>query len=236
MATVGSLEALRELNRLRVVDALRRRGSASRSDLARHTGLSRTTVATLVTDLQARGLVVDIPADSTQPEQTGRGRPPTLLRLDLSVGAALGLDFGHTHMRVALGDLASTVLAERRLELEIDHASTAAFDAAVALIDDVLNEAGVPRDDVIGVGMGLSGPIELSGRVGRTVILPDWVGKNAARELSMRLGLHVEADNDANLGALAEVTSGAARGLTDVVYVMVSSCVPASPFESSGGR
>ncbi len=51
MATVGSLEALRELNKLRVIDALRQRGTASRSELARHTGLSRTTVATLVSDL-----------------------------------------------------------------------------------------------------------------------------------------------------------------------------------------
>ena len=57
----GSLRGLRELNRLRVVETLRRRGSASRSDLARLTGLSRTTVASLVTDLQTSGLVVERP-------------------------------------------------------------------------------------------------------------------------------------------------------------------------------
>jgi ROK family protein/regulatory Crp family protein len=55
----GSLEDLRELNRLRVVDELRRRGSASRGDVARATGLSRTTVTTLVTDLQERVLIVE---------------------------------------------------------------------------------------------------------------------------------------------------------------------------------
>jgi hypothetical protein len=56
---VGSLEDLRELNRVRVVDELRRRGGASRGDIARATGLSRTTVTTLVTDLQERGLIVE---------------------------------------------------------------------------------------------------------------------------------------------------------------------------------
>ena len=61
MAMAGSLEALRELNRLRVIDALRQRGTASRSEIARHTGLSRTTVTTLVNDLQAKGLVVEQP-------------------------------------------------------------------------------------------------------------------------------------------------------------------------------
>ena len=51
--------SLRERNRLLVVDALRRRGLASRSDLARLTGLSRTTVGSVVAALQARGLVVE---------------------------------------------------------------------------------------------------------------------------------------------------------------------------------
>ena len=54
-----SFGTTRELNRLRVVDALRRAGTASRSDLARATGLSRTTVASLVADLQDRGLIVE---------------------------------------------------------------------------------------------------------------------------------------------------------------------------------
>ena len=55
----GSLESLRERNRRELLDALRRRGSASRADLARLTGLSRSTVSTLVSDLQASGLVVE---------------------------------------------------------------------------------------------------------------------------------------------------------------------------------
>src|SRR6185295_17720784 len=55
----GSLESLRERNRLRVVEALRQRGAISRSDIARQTGLSRSTVSSLVADLQAEGLVVE---------------------------------------------------------------------------------------------------------------------------------------------------------------------------------
>src|SRR3954451_23049272 len=98
MKDVGSLATLREVNRLRVVDALRRRGTASRSDLARLTGLSRTTVATLVADLQSRGLVVErAEAEDAATEAPARGRPPVLLSLDPSAGAAVGLDFGHRH-------------------------------------------------------------------------------------------------------------------------------------------
>src|SRR5262245_44537482 len=220
----GSLEGLRERNKLRVIEALRQQGTASRSDLARLTGLSRTTITSLVTDLQRHGLVIEL-AGGLGIEPLGRGRPPTLLRLDPSAGTALGVYFGHDHVRVAAADLSSTVLADRKRMLDVDHSATAALEAAVALVEAVLDETGIGYSDVIGVGMGISGPVDLSGTVGHTVILPDWQGLNAGAELSRRLDLPVTVDNDANLGALAEVSLGAARGLTAVRCVMVSSGV-----------
>src|SRR5919205_610899 len=75
----GSLEALREANRLRVVDALRREGSASRTDLVKLTGLSRTTITTLVGDLHARGLVIEDANGGDRGERPGRGRPALLV-------------------------------------------------------------------------------------------------------------------------------------------------------------
>ncbi len=223
MATAGSLEALRELNRLRVIDALRQRGTASRSEIARHTGLSRTTVTTLVNDLQARGLVVELPLA----EIHGRGRPPTLLRLDPSVGAVVGIHFDHHHLRVAVADLSSTVLAEQWEGLDVDRAAEEALDSAAELVEVVLAEAGIERERVVGVGVALAGPVSRDGTVGSTVILPGWEGLNALDELTRRLDLQVAVDNDANLGALAEVSFGAGRGMSDVIYLMVSSGVGA---------
>jgi predicted NBD/HSP70 family sugar kinase len=225
----GSLEALREANRSRVIDALRHEGSASRTDLVRITGLSRTTITTLVGDLQERGLVVEQEEDAVErPERPGRGRPPVLLRLAPSAGAALGLDFGHRHVRVAVADLSSTVLAERRIDVDVDAAAATALDAAAELVTEVLRDTGVERSQVVGAGMGLPGPIDRrTGTVGSSVILPGWAGLRAAEELSRRIDFHVEVDNDANLGALAEFSLGAGRGLEDVVYVKVSSGIGA---------
>jgi predicted NBD/HSP70 family sugar kinase len=221
---LGTFGTQRELNRLRVVDALRRAGTASRSELARMTGLSRTTVATLVSDLQGRGLIVE-QADARQP--SGRGRPPVLLRLDAAAGAALGLDFGHRHVRVALADLSSTVLAERFVQLDVDGAPEEALDAAAELASSVLAEADVERSRVIGAGMALSAPIDSEKGVVGSTVLPGWAGIQAGEELSRRLEIAVELDNDANLGALAEVSFGAGRGFADVVYVMMSSGIGA---------
>jgi predicted NBD/HSP70 family sugar kinase len=227
-AADGSLEALRERNRIRVIDALRRSGTATRSELAGMTGLSRTTVATLVADLQAAGLVVEPGGDDAATRSGSRGRPPALLRLDPSAGAALGVDFGHTHVRVALADLSSTLLAEATARVEVDHEADRALDTAAALVAQVLESAGVDRARVVGVGMGLPGPYDRGRRVvNSSTILPGWVGRDPADELGRRIDVQVEVDNDANLGALGELVFGAGRGVANAVYVKMSTGIGA---------
>lgn len=223
----GSLESLRELNRLRVVETLRERGTASRAEIARHTGLSRSTVSSLVADLQAHGLVVDHP-DSEILTSMPTGRPPTLLALDRSVGAVLGIDFGHDRILAAVSDLSRTILAETVRDLDVDNNAKGALDLGAELVEDLLEEVGLDRADVIGVGIALSGPIDHQrGAVHDTSILPGWAGLEVAAEMSRRLGLPVHLDNDANLGALAEVTLGAGREARNALYVMISSGIGA---------
>jgi predicted NBD/HSP70 family sugar kinase len=221
---VGSLESLRDSNRSRVIDALRRRGSASRSDLARLTGLSRTTVTTLVADLHTRGLIVEESQGPAHAETGSRGRRPAFLRLAPSAGAALGIDFGHRLIRVAVADLGSTVLAEQTIELDVDAAACAAMEAASELTEVVLAAAQIQRSQIIGAGVGIPGPIDhATGAVASMTILPGWSGVSAGRELERLLEIPVRVDNDANLGALGEVTYGAGQGLSDVVYVRLTS-------------
>jgi predicted NBD/HSP70 family sugar kinase len=226
--------SLRERNSLRVIDLLREHGTASRADIARWTGLSRSTVSSLVSDLQDSGLVVEQDGETAR-TRAGAGRPPVLLALEPAAGVALGVDFGHSHLRVAVADLSSRILAERHQRLDVDRAATEALDAAAELVDEVLAEAGVGRGDVVAVGMGLPGPIDrITGVVGSSVILPGWAGLRPAAELERRIGMGVEVDNDANLGALAEVMFGVARGAGDVIYLKVSSGIGAGVV--MGGR
>jgi predicted NBD/HSP70 family sugar kinase len=218
----GSLESLRERNRLRVVDLLRHRGSASRAEIARETGLSRTTVSSLVADLIEVGMLNEI-ADPGDGRASQAGRPPILLALSGSTGALVGVDFGHSHLRVAVADLAFNVLAEAEVDVETDLGSEVSLDTAANLVSQVLTEAAVDRSQVLGAGMGLPGPIELdSGRVDSRRILPGWVDVDPAEELAARLGIPVHIDNDANAGALGESRLGAGRDSQVMAYVRLS--------------
>jgi len=223
----GSLETLRRLNRLRVIDALRDEGLISRAEIARRTGLSRSTVSSLVSELQADGLVVERSEPAAAHGDQG-GRPPILLSFDASAGVAVGIDFDHHHVRVAVSDLSSRILVERELQLDTDHAAHEGLDAAAELVGELLAEAGVDQARVIGAGMCLPGPIHRpTGVVGSTAILPGWVGVAAAEEMHSRLDLPILVDNDANLAALAEAAFGAGRDAKDLVYLMISSGIGA---------
>ena len=222
----GSLASLRRLNRRRVISALREHGMVSRAEIARRTGLSRTTVSSLVSELQSDGLVVEREEPGAAHGEQG-GRPPILLSFDASAGAALGIDFGHDRVRVAVADLSSNILAERAAPIDTDHAAHEGLDVAIELIGEALDEAGVDRSRVIGAGLGLPGPIHGDGVSGSSAILPGWVGVAAGEEMHLRLDVPVSVENDANLGALAEFTHGAGRGATDLVYVEVSSGIGA---------
>src|SRR3954471_13095135 len=192
----GSLRSLRDANRRRVIEALGQRGVASRADLARATGLSRSTVSSVVADLQRAGLVTERPAADGSASESGVGRPPVMIALDRSAGAVAGVDFGHSHVAVALADLSHTVIAELWRELDVDHAARDGLDAAADLFEQATHEAAIEPTSVLGVGMGVPGPIHLPNHtIGSTSILPGWVGVDAGRELSERLGLPVRVEN-----------------------------------------
>src|ERR1044072_7908275 len=165
----GSLESLRRLNRLRVIRALRDEGQISRADIARRTGLSRSTVSSLVADLQADGLVIERPEPGSAYGAQG-GRPPILLSFDASAGAAAGVGFGPSHLRVA-----GSALASPARPLTTDHAAQEGLEMAAELVVETLADAGVAREAVIGAGMGLPGPIDQGeGMGGSSPILPGW--------------------------------------------------------------
>jgi predicted NBD/HSP70 family sugar kinase/biotin operon repressor len=216
--------SMRARNRRQLLDLLRENGALSQAEIARKTGLSRTTVSTLVAELRGLGLLVEAVQEGGRPDVGAQGgRPPVMLALDDSAGTAVGVDVGHGHLRVAVANLARTVLAEHVRELDVGQDAARTLDIAAEMVQDALAESGVDTARVIGVGLGLPGPIDRArGVVASGSILPDWHGVKAADELSTRVGLPVGLDNDANLAALAETLWGGGRGCAHVVYVKLS--------------
>ncbi len=216
----GSQSALSESNQNRIVEALVRGGPSSQAELARLTGLSTATVSNLVKIMTARGQVAVEPT-------TRSGRRALLVRLADTESVAIGIDFGRSHVRVVVATPGYTTRAEEFRELPLGHRAEEGLDLADQLITRLLADSGIPSSAVLGVGVGIPGPIDRrTNTVVQGAILPEWVGIPLS-ELEERLHFPVAFDNDANLGALAEVTWGPHGGVQDLVFVKIGSGIGA---------
>src|SRR5207302_7235415 len=147
--------SVRDRSRTTVIAKLREHGVISQAQIARETGLSRTTVSGVVSELRDRGLLVDVDPRDDHPRSGSRGgRPPVFISLTHEAGAVIGIDFGHSHVRVMAADLGHTVLAERQRQLRVDGDAVGALDSAAELVEEVIREAGLKRSMVLGAAMG----------------------------------------------------------------------------------
>ncbi|GAA2399358.1 ROK family transcriptional regulator [Actinomadura vinacea] len=210
-----------------VLNELRGEVFLTRAELIERTGLSRSSVSGAVAALLSDGLLTERTA-GPDPGNRRPGRPVAGLSLTPAAGLVAAVDFGHSHLSVAVADMSLRVLNEHTIEFDVAGSKDAALRAAEEEIRAALAPLPRPREPVA-VGMGLPAPVLAADQsVVTGSILPGWSGTRPAAELGDRLGLPVVIDNDANLGALAEARLGAARGLEDLIYLKVSSGVGAA--------
>lgn len=212
----GSHTSLRTANRVLVVEALRRYGGLTQTDLVGATRLSAATVSNIVKELLAAGVV--------ETQNTVRsGRRAQLVTLARRVGLAVGVHIGERLLRVALSDSSHDVLGEQVLPLPVEHRVDTTLDRAALLVVDLLERVNAVLADVVGIGIGLPAPVDDSmGMISVRGVMRGWDDVHIAHVLSKRLGRPVFVENDANLGAMAESRLGAAREYRDVVYVRAS--------------
>jgi len=205
----------RRANRDRVIAALRRQGAMTRAALA-DVGLSRSTVQSVIEELVDTGTVVEMGPGTV----SGIGRPPSLVGLRGDLGVTIGVEIANWTIRVAVCNLAQELLMHTSAPSD-DHADpVTVLGRTSALIDEALAQTGFRRDQVIGVGIALPGPIQRrTGLTGRACTLKPFVGLDGRKAAFDVLRLPVMVDNDANLAAIAEMTWGAGRGHRDLAYV-----------------
>ncbi len=193
-------------------------GARSRAAIAQETGLNKTTVSSLVGELIDFGLLRE-----TEIELRGTvGRPALPVELAGRRVVGLGLELGVDFLAARAADLTGD---ER-------HRALVPVDNRGRPVDDVLDDlaglaeealAAVREQDTLTAGavIALPGLVESDGRL---LVAPNlgWSDVRVPELLARRLGaprFRVEAENEANLGALAELWEGAGREFRDFIYV-----------------
>jgi predicted NBD/HSP70 family sugar kinase len=207
----------------RVVLALRQRGVLSRAEVARATGLAKSTVSETVAELIDSGLIVKT---STVRRSRRNGRPGTGITLNPQAGMYVGLDFGFRHVRGVLADVSHRILATREMLIGLDYSTDMGLTAAKELVDELLREGGVTPERVLGIGIAIPGPVDPeTGKVMGTSMIPTWAGVDIAAEFGALFGNAVFVDNESNCAALSEHLWGAGVGYSNLAYVKLHSGV-----------
>jgi predicted NBD/HSP70 family sugar kinase len=172
----------------------------TRAELAKVTGLARSTVASRVETLVGLGLVVPYGGGTS----TG-GRPPSLFALNPGARVVVGADIGATHALVVLSDLSGKELAGESQSISIADGPEAVLGWLVATIGSLLEQAGRTGGELAAVGIGLPGPVEhRTGRPMNPPIMPGWDRCDVPGVVRRSFDVPVLVDNDVNIMALGE--------------------------------
>lgn len=189
----------------------------SRAEIARVTGLSRSTVSAIVEDLLETGLVSFRGAGESQ-----GGRPPVILGFEDDALALVGVDLGASHVSVIVTNLRGEARAWRTR----NHTVRPDPEGSLALVDELIGEAlydaGMSDERIVGIGMGVPSPVNPKhpGKVS-PLVMPRWRDVDIVGRLKAVHSCPVLLDNDANLGALAELWWGKGVGARDLVFIKV---------------
>jgi predicted NBD/HSP70 family sugar kinase len=209
---VASSETARDINRGVVLNLIRRRQPISRADLARISGLQRSTVSLITEQLIEEKWVVNGPLG-----RLPRGRRPTFLRLN-ERRAIVVADLRPNQTTVAVADVNGRFLSQESMVTSSQPAKTAA-----KLADSIKHQMQSHPELVFeGVGISLSGRVDE--KTGRIIFAPNlkWPEFDLKTPIERATGMQVEMENAANACVLAEVWFGSGEIANDLVVVTVS--------------
>lgn len=216
MATVGN-EYRPSLELGQLVSLVVQQQVSTRAELARITGLARSTISQRVDELLSLGVLVEV-GDGP----SSGGRRPTLLALNPAAGVVLAADLGATHARYAMTTLSGQPEAESAVEIDIADGPDVVLGAVVERFEETLRANGRSPADVKAIGIGVPGPVEFAtGTVVQPPIMPGWDGVVVPEVISKHFGAPIFVDNDVNIMGLGEYWS---RGLVNeqVLFVKVA--------------
>ncbi len=203
----------RAFNQQLVLRAIYDRSAISRAEVARVTGLTRTSVSSLVADLIRDGLV----------EEAGRGpstggKAPILVQVRAQGRHLIGLDLGESHFTGATVDLRGRIIKSVSVALEGRNGGEA-VQAVIGLIEGLVNSNGA--SPLLGIGIGAPGLIDSRTGMVRWAVNLDWTDLPLGQIVGDRFGVPVVVANDSQAAAVAELTFGPVPRPDNLIVVRV---------------
>ena len=135
-----------------------------------------------------------------------------------------GVDIGGTTVKLGLFSEAGAIVEKWEIVTRTENEGAAILPDVAEAINGKLEQHGIEKEQVLGIGVGVPAPVTVDGIVNGSANL-GWKYKNAKKELEELTGLTAEFGNDANVAALGEMWQGGAKGSKDVIMVTLGTGV-----------
>lgn len=212
----GSKELIRDLNRSLVLNIIATRGPISRAEVARQIRLTAATITNIVNDFINAGLVFEAAS-----EESSGGRPPILLRINPIAGYVIGVKVREYKVVMVLCDLACTVIYQTEAELTTSVHPYQVAETITASFNKCLQETNINQQNVLGMGVGVSGLVDSSQGIVRYSNFFNWNNVELGSALEFKTRVPVIIENDVNMLALAESHFGAGRSSSVCLLVTI---------------
>ena len=192
-------------------------GPISRSNLTETSGLNKSTVGSLLVQLQAWGFVKEVGIVNS-----GLGRPGVMIDINSDAGRIIGAEIGVDYISIVMTDLRANVVWRRKVDSSPDQGKQPQADIlaqTAELVEEAVREAEKTGNRLLGIGLGLPGQVDHA--TGTLLFAPNLGWKNVPlRDLWLhQFNVPVLVENDANASALGERLLGNARQIDNFIFL-----------------
>ncbi len=209
---------LKNYNRRTVLNYIRRNQTATRAGLASVTGLTFMAIKKILEELELLGLI-----RTDRKELCSTGRKANSYAVNENYKYTVGIHINKYSTNIALLNLRGKILQIERHSMEQDFLNQSEFvELITGSVDRVIAQAGIGKEEVLGIGVGTPGPVD--SRTGMILTPPNIPVLNylpLKEILEEKTALPVYVNKDTNVIALAEYWYGNAAGCDDLIYIDV---------------
>jgi glucokinase-like ROK family protein len=194
------------------------RGPLSRTDLADLLDLSRASVTAIAGNLVDLGVLCEVGHGKSE-----GGRRPRLLDINADLGYLAGVDIGATSVDLALADFRGEILERSAEPADVREEPEKVLDRITDLIQEMLIKQGAENKDLVGIGIGVPGPVQYpSGLLIEPPLMPAWDSFPIIEYVRKTFPqTNPAVDNDVNIMAIGESRAGGGKGIENLLYIKI---------------
>lgn len=207
-----------------IMRALRRQGRISRSEISNITGWSKAKASQEIRSLVDKGYLVEVGEGVSQ-----GGRKPRLLKINNQLGYIAGIDIGATSLDIALADVTGSILQRCSEPTDVRWSPETVLGRCSELILELIRAQGGMPDQMLGIGVGVPGPVDFArGVLVAPPLMPEWENF-PIRDFFKKTfaSAFIVVDNDVNIMALGEQRVGDGAGIDHFIFVKIGTGIGA---------